>query len=228
MKVFRKFTFMFVAGFLPERFPRRRTRRMFAAACLLAVGFVLVFGAGAAQAPVFSSAEVTWRTLTVTFDRALKPNDPNGSAVGRPDGRAFTVEVTATDGTTRTLSGACGATGMGTISGTQVSVSLCGTVYEGETATVSYDKTKASNSPTMRSVGTRLQGTGGAEAASFDRLKKVTNNTPDEFQPPRRKDRWSPTLLDVTVWGGGAPRLQRTPERAERARRPELPHHRER
>ncbi len=155
-----------------------------AAACLLALAVVMLFGAGAAQAqaPVFSSAEVTWRTLTVTFDRALKPQDPNGSAVGRPDGRAFTATVTAADGTTRTMNGACGITGMGTISGTKVWVTMCGTVYEGETATVSYDKTKASNSPSMRSNGTRLAGTGGAEVANFTNMA-VTNASPPITTP---------------------------------------------
>ncbi len=209
MKVFRKFTFMFVAGFLPERFPRRRTRRMFAAAaCLLALGFVLLLGAGAAQAqaPVPVSAEVALRGLTVTFDRALRqpPASPIGGSAGRPDGRAFTVEVTAPDGGTRTLTGGCSRTSLGTISGRKVSVTLCGPVYHGETARVSYDRTKASNSPSMLSVGTRLAGVGYAEVASFNG-QAAANNTPDEFQPPRRKDRWPPTLQDVTVWGGGAP-----------------------
>ena len=49
MRAFRKFTFAFVAGFLPERFPRRRPRRMLAAAACLPV-FALLLGAGAAQA----------------------------------------------------------------------------------------------------------------------------------------------------------------------------------
>ena len=176
-----------------------------AAACL---GFFLVFGAEAAQAqaPVPVSAEVELESLTVTFDRPLRqpPATPIGGSQGRPDGRAFTVQVSAADGERRTLTGGCSNTSLGTISGRTVSVGLCGRVYHGETATgVSYDKTKASDSPSMPSVGTRLAGTGGAEVASFNRLRNVTNNTPDGFPPPNRADRYPPTLLDVTVWDGG-------------------------
>ena len=164
-------------------------------------------GAAQAQAPVPVSAEVELRTLTVTFDRALKPPPatPIGGSGGRPDGRAFTVEVTAADGGMRTLTGGCSRTSLGTISGRTVSVGLCGPVYHGETARVSYDRTKASNSPSMPSVGTRLAGTGGAEVASFNRLA-AANNTPEEFSSPNRgPDRFPPTLQDVTVWDGGSP-----------------------
>ena len=63
--------------------------------------------------PVPVSAEVSLRGLTVTFDLALKAHIDTGAATGRPDGRAFTVEVTAPDGETRTLAGSCGSTGLG-------------------------------------------------------------------------------------------------------------------
>ncbi len=51
MRAFRKFTFAFVAGFLPERFPRRRPRRMLAAAACLLV-LALCAGAAGAQSSV--------------------------------------------------------------------------------------------------------------------------------------------------------------------------------
>ena len=157
--------------------------------------------------PVPVSAEVELRGLTVTFDSALRAPaaTPIGGSQGRPDGRAFTVEVTAPDGELRTLTGGCSSTSLGTISGRTVSVGLCGPVYHGETARVSYDRMKASNSPAMPSVGTRLAGTSGAEVASFNGLA-AANNTPEAFAPPQRgPDRTPPTLRDVTVWDGGSP-----------------------
>ncbi len=150
-----------------------------AAACLLAGAFALLLGAGAAQAqtaPTLQSAEVVWRTLTLTFNAKLKGH--GGTSIGRPDGGAFTVTVTASDNTTRTLKGDCGNTGLGTISGRKVSVSLCGTVYQGETATVSYDKTMAEDPSNIR-AGERLKNEAGtAEVASFTG-QAVTNRSPN-------------------------------------------------
>ncbi len=153
-----------------------------AAACLLAGAFALLLGAGAAQAqtaPTFQSAQVEWNYLTVTFNATLKgPTLTALHSLGRPDGRAFTVTVTASDASTRTLTGGCGLSGMGILSGRKVSVTLCGAVYQGETATVSYDKTMAADSSNVR-AGERLKNADGtAEVASFTG-QAVTNNSPD-------------------------------------------------
>ena len=115
----------------------------------------------------------------MTFDRALKPHH-HSNREGRPLGEAFTVAVTASDGGTRTLTGDCGVTGLGKISGKTVSVSLCGTARYGETATVSYDKSKAEFTGEDTALPARLRGTGGAEVASFTNLP-VTNSSPEVF-----------------------------------------------
>ena len=73
----------------------------------------------------FASASVNRTALSVTFDQALDIRS-------RPAGSAFTVTVTASDSTVRTLSG----TGRVAVSGTTATVALAGPVLNGETVTV--------------------------------------------------------------------------------------------
>ena len=99
MRVFRKFTFTFVVEYLRERFPRRRTRRMRAAACLLAAALVLpgalLLSAGAAEAQ-------TTVKLVGTTGQTENTSDTNSRFIN-DRAQAFTTGTNATGYTLKRL-----------------------------------------------------------------------------------------------------------------------------
>ncbi len=180
MKVFRKFKLMSMAGFLPERFPR-----LGAAACLLALGFVLVFGAETAQAQadtapaMVRTGSVSGSTLTLTFFASLDEHSMT-------PGSAF--QVSTTHRPPRTFRG----TGTARISGNTVKVMLNGAVPGGPGVHMAYSI--PSKNPLAYASGHPI--------ASFT----DSGPTPGRaFLLHNRGDRTPPTLLDVTVWDGGSP-----------------------
>ena len=136
-------------------------------ACALLAAFVLLLGAGAAEAQIsrnFDSASVDKQVLNVYFNDVL-------STRSVPASSAFTVRVTPSGGgMARTILG----TGTVAISHVTATVTLASAVSEGETVTVSYAKPAANP----------LQHQDGQSVASFDR-HRVTNNT-DATKPELR------------------------------------------
>ena len=130
-----------------------------AAACGLLAAFALLLGAGTAEAFSFPRdidvAQVDKQELKVWFNDLLN----TGSL---PAGSAFTVRVTPSGGTTRTISG----TGTVAIAHNGVTVALASAVSEGERVTVSYTIPAANP----------LQYLDGAGAAAFSN-RGVTNKT---------------------------------------------------
>ena len=80
--------------------------------------------------PRFASAAVNGAELTVSFNEAL-------DATSAPAGSAFSVEVTQTSGSVRTIAGTSAAV---SISGQEVTVTLASAVSSDNSATVSYTK----------------------------------------------------------------------------------------
>ena len=93
-------------------------------------------------------------------------------------------------------------------------MTLSGAVYQGETATVSYDKTKAGHSSqSMPTRGERLKNAAGtAEVASFTG-QTVTNRSPDHdtsgiVRPPRIRPDWRVPRVCNRVDADGGVRRQ--------------------
>ena len=107
--------------------------------------------------PAFSTAEVNETTLTVTFDETL-------DAVSPPAGSAFTVSARPRGGAARSIAG----TGVSTISGRAVTVTLASRVVSGEAVTVVY--TQPANDPVHDRAGNL--------AATFRSPRGVQNGTP--------------------------------------------------
>ena len=152
--------------------------------------------------PTFASAAVKGTALTVTFDENLA----TGS---RPAGSAFRVSATPEGGTARTIAG----TGLVSVSGKTVTVTLASAVAAGETVTVGY---------TRPATGARLQDPSGNQVATFSG-QAVTNNAPPAFSSATVNGTALTVTFDDTLATGSRPagsafRVRATPSGGGTAR----------